>query len=123
MVLFLLDLHKAFDMVNHGMLLQKLTIYRLSESAIQWFKSYLTDRNQIVQYQQTMSEPKWVTSGVHQGSILGPLLFIIFMNDILLEVENCNLDMYADDSTLEGSAKTVDYLEHKLASDMVKVEH
>ncbi len=123
MGLVLLDLHKAFDMVNHDILLQKRTIYRLSDSAIHWFKSYLSDRSQMVQYQQTMSEPMRVSSGVPQGSILGTLLFIIFMNDLLLEVENYNLDMYADDSTLEVSAKTVDQLEHKLASNMVKVEH
>ncbi len=70
-----------------------------------------------------MSEPMRVTSGVPHGSILCPLLFIIFINNLLLVVENCNLDMYADDSMLEDSGKTVDQLEHKLASYMVIVEH
>ncbi len=55
--LVLLDLCKAFDMVNHDILLQKHTIYRLSDSAIQLFKSYLNDRSELVQYQQPMSEP------------------------------------------------------------------
>ncbi len=87
-------------MVNHHILLQKRIIYKLSDSAIQWFKSYLGERSQMVQYQQTMSEPLKVTSGVPQGSILEPLLFIIFMNNLPLEVENCNVDMYADDSPL-----------------------
>ncbi len=69
MGLVLLDLCKAFDMVNHDILLQKRTIYRLSDSAIQWFKSYLSDMSQMAQYQQTMSEPMRVTSpGIHFGA-------------------------------------------------------
>ncbi len=67
----------------------------------------------MVQFQQAMSESMLVTSGVTQDSILGPLLLIILMNNLPLEIENCNLDIYADDSTLEANAKTVEQLKQK----------
>ncbi len=70
-------------MVNNDILLQKCTIYRLSDSAIEWFKSYLSDRSQMVQYQQTISEPMIVTSRVPQGSIWGPLVFILLHNIVI----------------------------------------
>ncbi len=69
-----------------------------------------------------MSESADVLSGVHQGSILSPLLFIIVMNDLALETENTELDMYADDTTLGVSAKTLTLVEQKLSSDTAKVE-
>ncbi len=71
-------------------------MYRVSEQSFMWFRSYLTDRQLVVKYKQSVSQPQHVMSGVHQGSILGPLLFIICMNDMDLDTE---LDMCADDST------------------------
>ena len=120
--LVLLDLRKAFDMVDHNILLEKLAIYHFSDNALLWFRSYLSDRTQRVQFQQAMSEPLTMTSGVPQGSILGPLLSILYMNDLPLEMEHCELDMYADDSTLESAEKTVEGLENNLSSDMANVE-
>ncbi len=69
-----------------------------------------------------MSESADIVSSVPQRSILGPLRFIIFMNDLALETENTDLDMYADDSTLPASAKTLTLIEQKLSSDAANVE-
>ncbi len=82
----------------------------------------MTNRKQVVKVKSAVSESADVVSGVPQGSILGTLLFIIFMNDLALETENSELDMYADDSTLAASAKTLTLVEQKLSSDAAKVE-
>ena len=77
-----LDLKKAFDTVNHHILFKKLFSYGIRGTILKWFESYLTDRLQFVTFDGTQSEVKSVKCGVPQGSILGPLLFIIYMNDL-----------------------------------------
>ena len=77
-----LDLKKAFDTVNHHILLKKLFCYGIRGCTLKWFESYLTDRSQFVTYDGIQSEINSVKCGVPQGSILGPLLFIIYMNDL-----------------------------------------
>ncbi len=118
--IILLDLRKAFDLVDTDSLLKKLSVYQCDKNTIDWLKSYLQNREQCVQFTGKISDTKPVTHGVPQGSILGPLLFIVFMNDLLLHVDT-SLDMYADDSTLGASGKTIEDLEVKLNSDMTKV--
>ena len=111
----LLDLRKAFDLVNRELLLlEKLKLYQCCGKTLEWFTSYLNERKQMVNFKNSISDPEIVKSGVPQGSILGPLLFILFMNDIPLEIKEGALEIYADDSTVSVSGKTSKEIETKL---------
>ncbi|CAL4126167.1 unnamed protein product, partial [Meganyctiphanes norvegica] len=93
----LLDLQKAFDTVDHEILCKKLE--GMGIDFTEWFKSYLGGRQQVVMANETTSEPGIVSCGVPQGSILGPLLFLCYVNDMPMSVK-CKLLLYADDSAL-----------------------
>ena len=95
-----LDLSKAFDTIDHEILLDKLKYYGISGSALLWFHSYLGNRRQYVQYKDAFSSYADLKTGVPQGSILGPLLFIIYMNDIAEITKKFHFTIYADDTTL-----------------------
>ena len=95
--LVLLDLQKAFDTVDHRILLDKLD--SMGVSSVSWFCSYLEGRSQCVEVDGVRSTLEKVECGVPQGSILGPLLFLVYVNDMHLSV-NCRLALYADDSAL-----------------------
>ena len=101
-----LDLSKAFDTLDHGILLHKLSYYGLSEEAVQLFRSYLSDRRQYVELSCTVSDQCSITCGVPQGSILGPLLFTIYVNDLFLATDIFHPVLYADDTTLITSIFT-----------------
>ena len=103
----LLDLSAAFDLVDSCILVEKLKIYGLEEEFAEWVTSYLSDRKQAVWIDHVMSDWLDVSVGVPQGSILGPLLFIIFANDLPYSL-TCQLDTYADDSTLTSTKRTVE---------------
>ena len=101
-----LDLSKAFDTINHSHLLHKLTKLGLGTNSLNWCESYLTGRTQRTKFKHYKSKEETVTAGVPQGSILGPVLFISFTNDLPESFPNCKIMSYADDTQLLVSAKT-----------------
>ena len=117
----LIDLSKAFDLVDHRLLLQKLEQYGITPIALKWFKSYLNDRYQVVQITSSLSNPALIKSGVPQGSILGPILFLIFINDLSSYVGSSKPFLFADDSTLISSGSDLYELSVSLKSDMTSV--
>ena len=113
----ILDLQNAFDTVNHKILLDKLRAMGVGQIAVQWFKSYLSDREQLVNIADTSSEFRTVSCRVPQGSILGPLLFLIYVNDMKAAVK-CKLLLYADDSVHLVSGKDVTEVERTLSMEL-----
>ena len=95
-----LDLSKAFDTLDHSILLQKLKYYGIKNNSIAWFQSYLSCRTQYIDIDGTVSTTLAIKTGVPQGSVLGPLLFIIYMNDICMASEKFRAILFADDSNL-----------------------
>ena len=95
-VIVLLDISKAFDSILHDLMIRKLRKAGLSESACAWFESYLSQRQQVVKFQNTVSDPLPLT--VPQGSIVGPVLFTLYGNDLFRVPKHCEPLVYVDDT-------------------------
>ena len=103
--LIFIDLKKAFDTVDHEILLKKLKIYGVTGLEHDWFTSYLDNRKQFCWVDGTSSDVKGINCGAPQGSCLGPLLFLIYTNDLPLSLQKCYVSMYADDTAISLSLR------------------
>ena len=99
----IMDLSKAFDSLNHDLLSAKLKAYGIDNNAVSFMRSCLTNRLQLCKINNSFSKWAKISAGVPQGSILGPLLFNIFINDMFLFLQKCDLANYANDSTISTS--------------------
>jgi hypothetical protein len=119
--LVLLDLSAAFDTVNHDILLRRLnTSYGINGTAIQWFRSYMTGRSQYVRRGSVKSSIVRLVCGVPQGSMLGPVLFVLYTADLIRLIERHSLHphLYADDTHVYGSCSPADvcHLQSRVSS-------
>ena len=117
----LIDLSKAFDSIDHALLLKKLQSYGVKGNEFNWFTNYLTSRKQRVSLDGTYSDWANISKGVQQGSILGPLMFLVFVNDLPDMVDNCTVNLYADDTTIYYSNKDPKLVQSTINSDLESI--
>ena len=113
----LIDLQKAFDTIDHDTFLAKIKCLGFSDDVIKWYKSYLSNRKFSVNIGQENSSVGYLNCGVPQGSILGPLIFLMYVNDMKIAVESCELLLYADDACLVYTDKNITNVETNLNTD------
>jgi len=113
-----LDLSKAFDTINHSTLLKKLEHYGIRGVALEWFRNYLLDRKQYVHFNGINSNQQCVTCGVPQGSVLGPLLFIIYTNDLPNALRSSRCILFADDTTIFHSSNDLKISASLISNDL-----
>ena len=116
-----LDFSKAFDTVNHNILLKKLEHYGIRGIALSWFKSYLDKRKQVVIANGETSSEQEVKCGVPQGSVLGPLLFLLYINDIYNSSKELDFRLFADDTSILFADRNLDFIEQIVNSQLAKV--
>ena len=118
----MIDLKKAFDTVNHDILLDKLELYGIRGLGLSWLKSYLTNRTNYVGLGQTNSSRHVINIGVPQGSIIGPILFLIYINDLPKISNNMTSTLFADDTNFSMSHTDYDTMVNILNSDLTTIQ-
>ena len=118
--MILIDLQKAFDTIDHEILLEKMICLGFSKEVIKWFKCYLTNRTFVVSISDKFSNLGKVSCGVPQGSILGPLLFLMYVNDMPQAI-SCKLLLYADDSCIIFQHREIKVIEEHLNEDFANL--
>lgn len=116
------DFRKAFDVIAHDILLQKLLYYGANQNSMSWFASYLTGRSQPILVNESTSSYCSLSHGVPQGSCLGPLFFLVYINDLVSVINPRSLQLYADDTVIYHCAEDVEGLETGLQSKTKALE-
>ena len=116
-----IDLKKAFDTIDHQIILQKLANYGVDRNALKWFSSYLSNRRQKCNVNGCLSEAATINCGVPQGSILGPLLFLTYINDLPNCLDAASAKMFADDTNITVSGRNLHELEPIINSELVNL--
>ncbi len=116
-----LDFSAAFDLIDHELLLLKLSAYGFKNSVINFMRSYMIDRRQCVKFNGAFSDIETLQCGIPQGSCLGPLLYSIFVNDMPYVLRNAGIVMYADDTTIFASASSTEQVNKTLQYELTLI--
>ena len=116
-----IDLKKVFDTIDHNIIIRKLSNYGVDQKALRWFQSYFSDRSQKFSVNGHLSTASPIACGVPQGSIIGPLLFLVYINDLPNCLEKASPRMYADDTSISLAAANVSDSENKINRELISL--